>query len=121
MTKVKKRILVADDDPGILDALQIMLEEEGYEVDVTANGETVKKVYENLPDLILLDIWMSGMDGRDICKHLKGQEKTSHIPIIMVSANRDVEQMAKAAGADGFIAKPFQMDELLEIVANFVK
>ena len=64
----KKRVLVADDDQGILDALTMMLEDAGYDVTTTPNGETVQKMKDNFPDLILLDIWMSGMDGRDSFK-----------------------------------------------------
>lgn len=113
----KKKILVADDDPGILDALRFMLEESGYQVDTTVDGETVAKMFEDKPDLLLLDIWMSGQDGRDICKALKAQDSTRHIPIIMVSANKDTERIAKEAGADDFLAKPFEMKDLLSKVA----
>ena len=117
--KLRRRIMIADDDPGILDALTIMLEDGGYEVETTTNGSTVQNMKEELPDLLLLDIWMSGWDGREACKYLKSQELTKHIPIIVVSANRDVEQIAREAGADDFLAKPFQMDDLLAIVAKY--
>lgn len=116
--KIKKRILVADDDPGILDAIAIMLEDEGYEVSTAVDGEAIYKMERDYPDLLLLDIWMSGMDGREICRHLKGQELTQDIPIIMISANKDTELMAQEAGADGFLEKPFQMDDLLRIVSE---
>jgi DNA-binding response OmpR family regulator len=116
----KKKILVADDDRGILDALKMMLEEVGYEVNTISDGETFDEVKKYHPDLLLLDIWMSGVDGRDICKQLKAQELTMSIPIIMISANSDTEQIAKNVGADDFISKPFQMDELLEKVAMYV-
>lgn len=117
---MKKKILVADDNPAILDALKIMLEEAGYEVETTEDGATAKNMKQPLPDLLLLDIWMSGVDGRDICKHLKIDAATKHIPIIMVSATKNIEQIAKDSGADGFIAKPFQMDHLLATVASYV-
>jgi CheY-like chemotaxis protein len=112
-----KSILVADDNPAILDALRIMLEEEGYKVTTTEDGAVAKHMESPLPDLLLLDVWMSGIDGRDICKHLKGSAKTKHIPIVMISATKGLEQIAKDAGADDFISKPFQMDHLLEVVA----
>lgn len=115
------KILVADDDPAIVDAVQMMLELEGYEVDTTTNGETVYKIKEQFPDLLLLDIWMSGQDGREICKYLKNEPHTKHIPIIMISASRDVIDSAKKAGADDFIAKPFEMNELLAKVAHYVE
>ncbi len=119
MSEKKKKILVADDDPAILDAVKIILEDEGYEVDTTVDGETVVKMFEDQPDLLLLDIWMSGQDGRDICKALKAQQTTKHIPIIMVSANRDTEDIAREAGANDFLGKPFDIDKLLEKVKKF--
>ncbi|MDQ3076903.1 MAG: response regulator transcription factor [bacterium] len=115
-----KKILVADDDPAILDAIKIILEMEGYEVDTTVNGATIAKMFEEPPHLLLLDIWMSGQDGRDICKALKAQNSTKHIPIIMISASRDISQSAKDAGADDFITKPFEMDNLLTKIKQHV-
>jgi CheY-like chemotaxis protein len=119
MKDTQKKILVADDDPAICDAVQFMLEEEGYEVDTTVNGETIYKMEKNYPDVLLLDIWMSGQDGREICKYLKNKESTKRIPIIMVSASRDIEESAKEAGANDFLAKPFKMDDLLSKIAKF--
>jgi CheY-like chemotaxis protein len=117
---LKKKILVADDNPAILDALKIMLEEEGYEVETTVDGATAQDIKEPLPDLLLLDIWMSGIDGRDICKHLKSSAATKHIPVIMISATKDIEQIAKDSGADDCVSKPFQIEHLLAIVAKYV-
>lgn len=105
--------MIADDDPGILDAVEAMLEYGGYEVSSTSNGATVLEMRENFPDLLLLDIWMSGTDGRDVCKQLKQQELTRNMPIIMISASTELEKSAKEAGADDFLEKPFDMEELL--------
>jgi CheY-like chemotaxis protein len=121
MSNEQKTILVADDDPAICDALSFMLEEEGYRVLTTVNGATIYKMEKEFPDLLLLDIWMSGQDGREICKYLKKKEQTKDIPIIILSASRDIEKSAEEAGADDFLAKPFQMDELLKKVAYYVK
>lgn len=117
---IMKTILVADDDPAIVDALQLMLETVGYEVKTTVDGNKVKELRSEFPDLLLLDIWMSGQDGRDICKYLKGKSETQHIPIIMISANKDTAKIAKEVGADDFVAKPFEMDELLHKVAKHI-
>lgn len=117
---MNKKILVADDDPSILEALQMLLEDEGYNVETSNNGASLIKAREEYPDLILLDIWMSGMDGRDICRQLKNNDITKNIPVILVSANKDTEQIAKDAGADGFIAKPFEMEDLLAKVKEHV-
>ena len=109
----KKKILVADDDTAILEAITLILEDAGYDVNTTANEQTETLVQKYAPDLILLDIWMAGMDGRVICKNLKSKKQTAHIPIILVSANRDTKKMAIEAGADDFIEKPFEMKYLL--------
>ena len=109
-----KKVLVADDDPAILDVMRMMLEFEGYEVATTLNGATILQMETEMPDLLLLDIWMSGTDGRDICRKLKQSEKTYKIPIVLVSASKDIERSAFEAGANDFIAKPFEMSELLQ-------
>ena len=113
-----KRILVADDNPAILDALEIMLEENGYIVETTEDGSTVLDLKQPLPDLLLLDVWMSGIDGRDVCRYLKSTAVTKHIPVVLISATKDIEQIGKDAGADDYISKPFQMDHLLSVVAE---
>jgi len=115
-----KKILVADDDPDIVDATVLILEEFGYQVVSTVNGATIYKMKKDFPDLLLLDIWMSGQDGREICKFLKKKELTKNIPIIMMSASSDIAQSAEESGADDFIAKPFDMDILLDKIAKYV-
>lgn len=108
-----KRITVADDDPGILDAVGMMLEMEGYEVNATLNGNTIFNEEDRLPDIYVLDIWMSGSDGREICKKLKSDAHTRNIPVILISASNDLKRSAETAGADDFLAKPFEIDMLL--------
>jgi DNA-binding response OmpR family regulator len=120
MTTFKKKILIADDDPGILDALQMMLEDSGYDVRTTLFGQEIIDMDHDFPDLFLLDIWMSGIDGRNICKHLKSQDITTHIPVIMISANKDVQTLAKECGANDFLAKPFQMEKLLMMIETHI-
>ena len=117
----KKNILVADDDEEVLHVLDMMLKTAGYSVTVMTRGEEVLAIKKDLPDLILLDIWMAGIDGRKICKHLKDQSSTKHIPVIFISANKDTEVMATHAGADDFIYKPFDMDDLLQKVAKYLR
>ncbi|WP_342457021.1 response regulator [Mucilaginibacter sp. SJ] len=121
MDTKNKKIMIADDDPGIVDAVEMLLEFEGYEVTSTVDGTTVLDMKDELPDLLLLDIWMSGEDGRDICRKLKQDELTKDIPVIMISASRDIRDSAMMAGADDFLAKPFDMDDLLKKVAYFVQ
>lgn len=118
---MKGKILVADDDAGIVDALQMILEDADYEVKTTTDGKYVRKVKGELPDIILLDIAMSGEDGREICKFLKSQQLTMNIPVIMISATNDLANSARKAGADDFLPKPFHMSHLLEKVERHLK
>ena len=113
MTTTTKRIMIADDDPGIVDAIEMMLTYEGYEVKSTCNGATFGDVIKTNPDLLLLDIWMSGEDGREVCRKIKATKKTKTIPVIIISASKDIEKSAIESGADGFLEKPFEMNELL--------
>lgn len=115
-----KKILVADDDPAICDALQFMLEDEGYNVYTTSNGNTIEKCNVEIPDLLLLDIWMSGEDGREVCKAIKINEQTTQLPVILISASPDLARSAKEAGANAFVAKPFKMDQLISVVKKYI-
>jgi len=99
----------------------VILEEEGFEVTTTDKGEYLEKLRNGgLPHIILLDVLLSGKDGRDIVRYLKSQEETRHIPVIMLSAHPSASETARQAGADEFIAKPFDIDELLAIITKFV-
>ena len=117
---MNKTILVADDDAAIIHSVRMLLEDEGYTVVTTVGDKTAQVVERHLPDLILLDIWMSGMDGRDICKQLKAHESTKHIPIIMISARQDTEEIAKESGADDFVEKPFDIFKLLKKIEQYL-
>ncbi|RVT96535.1 response regulator transcription factor [Mucilaginibacter limnophilus] len=110
----QKTIMIADDDPGIVDAVGMMLEFEGYLVRSTGYGSDVLKLENDFPDLLLLDIWMSGEDGRDICRKLKADVIKKGIPVLMISASKDIRQSAMDAGADDFLAKPFEMTDLMQ-------
>jgi len=122
MAARQTRVLVVDDDPDILDAIRFLLEDEGYAVTTTEKGEYAENLHDGnggLPDLIILDVLLSGKDGRTICRSLKSRPDTQHIPIIMISAHPDAEAAAYAVGADHFVAKPFHMFDLLELVQRF--
>lgn len=119
---ITKKVLVVDDDVDILDAISIVLSEFGYDVTTISNGlETFQKIEEIVPDVILLDVLMSGSDGRDICKIIKAQYKTKHIPVIMVSAHPGVAHDVKKVGADNFLTKPFETNDLLQLVSTYTK
>lgn len=111
-----KKILIVDDDVAILDSLSMLLDFEGFDVNAVQRGQEVFPVVESSskPDIILLDIWLSGEDGRDICKKLKECESTKNIPVVMMSAARGLESTAINCGANVFIAKPFEIDHLVK-------
>ena len=122
MVREKKKIIVADDDAGIVDAVGIMLDMAGYDVQPTLSGGILLSMQkEEYPDLILLDIWMSGEDGTEICRALKAKAETKGIPVILFSASKEIAQSAFAAGADDFLAKPFEMNDLLNKISNLIR
>lgn len=113
------KILVVDDDTDILSVMEILLTMKGFEVEVTTKGEnTFPKIEIFKPDLILLDVLISGHDGRTICKKLKSAKETMHIPIIMFSAHPGAAATIAEYGADDFIAKPFDVTNLLQKVKH---
>jgi DNA-binding response OmpR family regulator len=119
---MNKKILVIDDDQDILEPLTLILEEEKYKVLTAIKGEqTYKKIKDFRPDLILLDILMSGSDGRTICAKLKHDSKTKDIPVILMSAHPGAEQDAVKCGANDFISKPFDTQDLLNSIAKQLK
>ncbi|HEV2459609.1 MAG TPA: response regulator transcription factor [Ktedonobacterales bacterium] len=114
----EKTILVVDDEPDIALVLTTTFEDAGYRVAAVERGDDVERVLTaDTPDLILLDMLLSGRDGREIVRHLKAQQATRPIPILMLSAHPSAEQEARGAGADDFLAKPFDLDVLLAKVA----
>jgi DNA-binding response OmpR family regulator len=118
---MRKTILIVEDDTDIGEVLQEMLEEAGYAVEVQRDGHAAEQLQEPFPDLLFLDIRLSGTDGRTICQHLKSQPATEHLPIILLSAHKDTRQMARDAGADGFLAKPFEMADVLALAAHYLR
>ena len=111
-----KRILIADDEPNIVTALEFLLERNGYQVLVARNGgAALKMIEEHRPDLVLLDVMMPVKSGFEVCQRMRERAEWQHIKIIMLTAKgRDVE-MSKglAIGADLYITKPFSTQELV--------
>lgn len=116
----KFKVLVCDDDEGILEVIKIILESNNYEVMTISSGKGIqKKILEFKPNLIFLDLWMPGIDGKEVTKLLKSNLETKGIPLIVVSALNETEKIATQIGADGFLSKPFDIDDLLKIVKNY--
>ncbi|PIP21047.1 MAG: diguanylate cyclase response regulator [Candidatus Omnitrophica bacterium CG23_combo_of_CG06-09_8_20_14_all_40_11] len=113
---VKPRILLVDDDPDILDVLQISLSEENYEILKAMDGEEAIRIIKSKPlDLVLLDYAMPKMNGRQVCIEVKKDILLRHLPIIMVTGKGEVSDKVGGidAGADDYIVKPFEPKELL--------
>lgn len=117
---MKKKIILVDDDPSILESLQIVLEYEGYGVTVADSGADLKKIIKKqVPDIFILDYQLPRENGTQITKYLKKNTTTKHIPIIIISANHKVEVEVEEAGANDFLEKPFDIDAFLEKVKKY--
>lgn len=114
---MNKCILIVDDDPSILELLEIVFGDIGYDVLVTVDGRhALDQVARRRPDLILLDLMMPVMNGWDVMRHLRADDATAAIPVILVSADQHVGKKAEEMGAEGFCAKPFDVDEIVGVV-----
>lgn len=112
MTSTGPRILISDDDLALVEALELILQRDGYEVNWTTSGQDVLDSITDPPDLYLIDIWLSHHDGVQICKQLKKIETTAQIPVVLMSAHQELAKLSNQAQADGFLQKPFEISEL---------
>lgn len=112
----KKRVVVFDDDKDLLDIYSFIFEEEGWEVHTSQNCDQVLEIVAELsPHLILMDNWIPNIGGMAATQLLKNDPQLQSIPVMYISANNEVAALSKKAGADGFIAKPFDFDQLMEL------
>lgn len=116
----KNTIVIVDDDPAILEAMKMILELYNYDVETIADGEIIPKLASLQPKLLFLDICMSGIDGGDICKNLKETDATKNIPVIMISASYNLKEVMHESGADDYLAKPFELHDLLSKVNKYL-
>lgn len=115
------KLLIIDDDEDISAMLFLLLRKD-YEVAVVTKSEDIfPKIKGFQPDIILLDVYLTGYDGRVICKQLKFHPDSKHIPVIMVSAHDDVSETVEQYGANDFIQKPFDADSLLSKINNLLR
>lgn len=116
-----KTILIFDDDINILEACSIVLEYEGYHVETNKTTQNVIECVESIqPDVILMDNWIPKSGGVHAIKLLKAHPIYSEIPVVLLSANYNLEKLAKEAGADSFLAKPFDLVDLEAIVREML-
>ena len=119
-----KTVLIADDEPNIVAALEYLLERNGYRVLIARNGdEALQQVEEHLPDLVLLDVMMPLKSGYEVCQRIREQPDWKHMRIVMLSAKgRDVEvNKGLAKGADLYVTKPFSTRDLLAKVQDLLR
>ncbi len=119
-----KTVLIVDDEPDILKITTARLKKAGYEVQQAMDGrEGLDLIKEESPDLVLLDLALPEIDGREVCRRVKSDNAIKNIPIIFFSASvadGSIEEMVEEFGADGFIVKPFSHEELLEKIQSII-
>lgn len=118
----KTKILVVDDDSGIGEMLKTLLEFYNFDVTVTEKPDETEQIilHKNI-DLVMLDMLISGVNGTDVCSDLRKSVHTPDVPILMMSALHDAGTKCRKAGADDFIAKPFEMEELIEKINEILR
>jgi len=118
----RKLVLLIEDDPDLRRLTSIVLSER-FDVDISPDGKSgIEKARESLPDLILLDIYMNGLSGFKVCRILKEDKRTSSIPVILFTAGAQRHEVSEgyASGADDYIIKPFETDDLLERIERLL-
>ena len=119
---MEKSVLIFDDDVDILGILTYLLEEKGWKVSTrTSCANLLKDIEEASPDIIMMDNWIPEAGGKVATKLIKSHAEFRSIPVIYFSANNDVEKLAKEAGADTYLAKPFDLDHLEELLSNVLQ
>ncbi|BCA80018.1 response regulator [Desulfuromonas sp. AOP6] len=119
----KKRILIVEDEESLLKLESILLTSKGYDVTGVTNGQAaLDSLAENPSDLVLLDIMLPQIDGFEVCRRIKENPQTRHIPVIMLTAKKSREDMARGekVGADWYITKPFKSAMVIETIQRFL-
>jgi len=120
---LRKKILIVEDEESLLKLESILLTSKGYEVRGVANGKAaLDAIAEEAPDLVLLDIMLPEIDGFEVCRRIKENPETSTIPVIMLTAKKSREDMARgeSVGADWYITKPFKSAMVIETIQRFL-
>ena len=115
-------ILVVEDDPQVARLISLVLQRSGYESKVVADGQAaLAEAKAEHPSMIFGDLTIKGMGGDELCHVLKQQADTRDIPYIVVSGDRDIAEKAKQCGADDYMGKPFEFDDLIRLVKKYVR
>ncbi|PLX99307.1 MAG: two-component system response regulator [Desulfuromonas sp.] len=119
----KKKILIVEDEESLLKLESILLTSKGYDVRGVSNGQqALDAIAEEKPDLVLLDIMLPEIDGFEVCQRIKDDPETTDIPVIMLTAKKSREDMARGekVGADWYITKPFKSVMVIETIQRFL-
>ena len=116
------RILIIDDDPDVRTVMHILMKKQGFDVETASRREeAIAKLKDFRPTVILLDVLLSGADGRDICREIKQNPQYKDVPVIMFSAHPGAGENISSYGADDFITKPINSETLLQKIRQLVK
>jgi DNA-binding response OmpR family regulator len=115
-------ILIVEDDPQVARLVALVLQRNGYKSEVVADGQSaLAKALETKPALIFADLTIKGMGGEQLCSALKSNPATKGIPYIVVSGDRDIAEKARVCGADDYMGKPFEFDDLIRLVKKYAR
>ncbi|MEN0053949.1 MAG: response regulator [Mucilaginibacter sp.] len=118
---MSKKIFIVEDDADLLEAIQLILKEEGYDTAASFHKNSIKGVILCMPDLILVDNRLKDGLGSELCLALKDHPLTRHIPVILMSGWVNVAAIAEQCGADTYLSKPFEMGELIDAIDRHLK
>ncbi|MES2431883.1 MAG: response regulator [Bacteroidota bacterium] len=122
MNNQNVHVLIIDDNEDILFMLRSMFQFKGYQVTVKENADDIENFIMGLsPDIILMDMLLSGANGSELCKQIKSNMDIASIPVVMISAMPHADKICLEAGADYFVSKPFEMDKMISTVAGAVE
>ena len=115
-------ILVVEDDPQVARLISLVLERNGYESQVVSDGTSaLDRARERRPWMIFADLTIRGMGGEALCSALKAQAETKDIPYVILSGDPDIAEKARVCGADDYMGKPFEFDELVRLVNKYAR
>lgn len=119
----KKKILIVEDEESLLKLESILLSSRGYDVTGVLNGiAALEQIDVVKPDLVILDIMLPEMDGFEVCRRIKANPATSHIPVVMLTAKKSGQDQKKGldAGAAAYVTKPFKSARIMEIIQGLI-
>lgn len=119
---MKKCILIFDDDMEILFVCKIILEQQNYHVETrTSCDNIIEDISQVKPDMILMDLWIPETGGENAINLMKNNKVTQHIPVILFSANAEIEKICNRVNANGFLRKPFDVSALTKIIEEHIR